>query len=178
LILGGFIFFINRFELSFAKDKNTLAFDCRTQFNIRDYHSEERQKVTLVTGKVSIHGPNDAGIFLSPGQQASLSAHDMRIKNVNVEFESAWRNGLFVFENKQLVEVMQELARWYDIDVEYQGSIPQVTFFGRAYRKEKLIAILNLLKSADVSYRLISDETQKRQKLIIINKKEGGNLNP
>lgn len=146
-----------------------------TQFNIRSYGNETMRKVSLVTGKVSVHGAGDRlekGVYLKPGLQASLQGTQAKVRPVNLDQEIAWKNGLFTFDNKPFQDVMQELARWYDIEVEYQGTIPEVSFFGRAHRKEPLLSTLNLLKSADITYRLLSYEGKQKKKLIIINKRK------
>lgn len=146
-----------------------------TQFNIRSYGDESMSKVSLVTGKVSVHGDGERlnkGVFLKPGLQASLQGNQAKVRPVNLDQEIAWKNGLFTFDNKPFQDVMGELARWYDIDVEYQGAVPNVSFFGRVHRKEPLLSTLNLLKSADITYRLLTYEGKQKKKLIIINKRK------
>ena len=41
---------------------------------------------------------------------------------VDVRLYSAWKEGLFVFENKPLEEIMTTLSRWYNINVFYANQ--------------------------------------------------------
>lgn len=146
-----------------------------TEFNVKHYNLESPTKVFLVTGKVSVHGKGEQleqGVFLSPGLQANILGADVDVRKADIQQELAWKEGLFSFEGKRLPEVMDELARWYNIEVVYEGEIPNVSFFGRAHRSEKLISILHLLKSADITYRLTTYDGEKRGKLLIINKRK------
>lgn len=148
-----------------------------TQFNVQGYSPALSTKVSLVTGKVSVHGKGpelEKGVFLVPGLQAHMKGERVAVRKVDVQHEIAWKNGLFSFEGKKLTEVMDELARWYNVDVEYEGEVPNVSFFGRAHRSEKLIAILHLLKSADITYRLTTYDGQRKSKLVIVNKRKEG----
>ncbi len=43
----------------------------------------------------------------------------------------AWKNGVFNFEEATLQEVMHQLERWYDIEVEYETGIPKLEFVGK-----------------------------------------------
>lgn len=148
-----------------------------TQFNIQGYSQMLPTKVSLVTGKVSVHGKGselEKGIFLTPGLQARMHGEQVALRRVDIQQEIAWKNGLFSFEGKKLAEVMGELERWYNIDVEYEGEVPNVSFFGRAHRSEKLISILHLLKSADITYSLTTYDGQRKSKLVIVNKRKEG----
>ena len=46
----------------------------------------------------------------------------------------AWKNGLFNFEGAELQSVMQQLARWYDVEIVYEGKIPVKYFEGKMDR--------------------------------------------
>ena len=144
-----------------------------TQFNVNNYPSEKQTKVTLVDGKVSIHGNGEQlkeGVFLSPGQQAELTGNRAEVKRVNLHDELAWKDGLFNFEGKGLYEIMDELARWYNVEVLYRDHVPDIPFFGKAHRSEPLLSILQLLKSADITYRLTSYDDERPARLEILAK--------
>ena len=52
---------------------------------------------------------------------------------------------------------MDELSRWYAVDVVYKGEIPDVSFFGGTFRTSRLSSILKILKDQDLSYQLTDD---------------------
>ena len=50
--------------------------------------------------------------------------------------------------------MMRQLERWYDLDVVYEGNVPDVRFFGEMSRTLKLSDVLTGLERSDVHFRL------------------------
>ncbi|HEY0274221.1 MAG TPA: FecR domain-containing protein, partial [Chitinophaga sp.] len=97
-------------------------------------------------------GPQQA--ILHPGQQARVGTTFNVISNVNINQVVAWKNGFFNFENMRLREVMQQLERWYNITVVYEGTVPDVRFFGELRRDMNLSGIIAALRDSGVQFRL------------------------
>lgn len=136
-----------------------------TVFNVNSYADEEAEVTSLVSGKVWVTGHKTKDkLILNPGQASVLTNTGLTMKNADLESALSWKNGKFSFENKTFKQVMGELARWYDLEIVYQGAIPKETFFGGAYRTSNLSIVLRLLESADVQYHL-----ENNNKLIITN---------
>lgn len=96
-----------------------------THFNIMAYNDESVMKTTLLEGSVKISTPSSSGM-LKPSQQAVVGGSDgLSIKNIDTEPEVAWKNDLFWFDNTDIQTIMRQLARWYDVDIKYQGDITQ-----------------------------------------------------
>ena len=89
-----------------------------THFNINSYEEESAVKVTLFEGAVSVKN-NTFTSLISPGQQASFSVNSTItvFNEVNMEEVMAWKNGLFHFDGTSMESLMNQLSRWYDIDV-------------------------------------------------------------
>ena len=51
-------------------------------------------------------------------------------------------------------EVMQELARWYNIEVVYEGEVPDQQFGGELRRNSKLSSVLKILEKSGVNFRI------------------------
>lgn len=92
-----------------------------TQFNINAYDDEDGIKTTLLTGAVRVKDK-----ILKPGQQA-VAGKDQNditvVANVNTSEVMSWKNGVFNFDRADIHTVMRQVARWYDVDVEYKGTI-------------------------------------------------------
>ncbi len=43
----------------------------------------------------------------------------------------AWKSGIFNFNNLDLATVMNQVSRWYNVDVRYEGGKPQSLHRGR-----------------------------------------------
>lgn len=128
-----------------------------TAFNVNAYTNEKNSYTTLVEGSVRVSHTNktDSRIVLKPGDQLQSGDAGMALtQQANVEKAIAWKNGLFNFEGVGLREMMRQLERWYNLDVVYEGNVPDVVFFGEMSRTLKLSDVLSGLERADVHFRL------------------------
>jgi transmembrane sensor len=122
-----------------------------THFNVNAYADEDEVRTTLLEGAVRIKKGNSSGL-LKPGQQAQLhknGAIDL-IADADVEQAIAWKNGVFEFDGEELPVIMRQIARWYDVDVVYEGKIPSDPFTGRVSRNTTLSGVLKILKLSDI----------------------------
>ncbi len=136
-----------------------------TFFNINAYGDEAGIKTTLLEGAVKV---SSGGLsqLLSPGQQAQVSPADgslALIGDADVNQAIAWKNGAFSFHNSSLDAVMRQIARWYDIEVEYRGAMPTGSFSGEIDRSLTLDQVLKGLTKTRIHYRI-----EKEKKLIIL----------
>ncbi len=137
------------------EDVNVLG----TEVNVTAYE-DEVNKTTLVQGKVAVEYEGERKI-LQPGQQALLQQNGGRgdrhfmIKKVDVNQEVAWKNGYFRFDRADISTIMKKLERWYNIEVEYNGAVPQQHFGAIMNRKNNIARILNLLEATgDVHFEI------------------------
>ena len=98
-------------------------------------------KVKFISGK-------DKSLELFPGEQAILTSKGELVrKSVDVNLYTAWKDGNFVFRKQRLEEVLNTLARWYDVNVFYEDvSRKEVEFTGNIKRFERFEEILYLLR--------------------------------
>ncbi|MBV4359252.1 FecR family protein [Pinibacter aurantiacus] len=125
-----------------------------TRFNINSYGDESQINTTLLDGGVKV-SRNQQVCVLKPGQQASMDNSELKVvNNVNLDQVMAWKNGLFDFEHAGLKSVVSQLARWYDLDVKYEGTISQRTFRGKITRDLSLMQVLAILKDVEVNFKV------------------------
>ncbi len=120
-----------------------------TEFNVKAYKDESNVYTTLVEGKVAI-SIDDRKQHLVPGQQLYLdkTSKTLLIKAVDVYNETAWKDGVFSFENKTLKEMMEVLSRWYDVEVIIENkSIENEEFVGVLRKNQNLKEILTNIKN-------------------------------
>jgi len=124
--------------------------DIGTAFNINAYEDEPVAKITLVEGVVAVMH-QDRQVVLKPGQQARIDGARLSVAaGVDVDEVLAWKNGQFQFDNAGTAEIMRQVARWYDVDVRYEGDVLQRHFSGgvpRAANASALLHVLELTKS-------------------------------
>lgn len=125
-----------------------------TQFNITAYDNESAIKTTLIEGSVRITNLKaDVDNTLRPGQQSIITNGNTEIKEVSTQQFSAWKEGFFSFEETPFPEVLEQLARWYDIEIEYLKK-PGKTFSGRMKRNAQLATVLDFFEGSGISFRL------------------------
>jgi len=126
-----------------------------TSFNIMAYSDENAERATLVDGSIRYsHGGNSA--LLKPADQSVLDARgDLKtLHQVNVDEITAWKNGYFHFDHASLETTMRQLARWYDITVDYQGTMQPQEFMGKIQRNMPLSTVLKGLEGEHVHFKL------------------------
>jgi transmembrane sensor len=114
-----------------------------THFNVNSYSDEVAVKTTLLEGAVKVRQwsmvngqsasamapankpAKDAefSVVLKPGEQAVQSrAHSPFTidHSPNINEVMSWKNGQFYFSNTDIETIMRQIARWYDVQVEYK----------------------------------------------------------
>lgn len=126
-----------------------------THFNINAYDNEPDINATLLEGSVKVADKNN-NVILKPGQQALLNNRPEIIvrKAVDLDQIMAWKNGLFNFEGLSFEEAMNQLERWYNIQVVYEKNVPDIRFGGKLQRSLSLNDLLDILEKTGVKFKL------------------------
>ena len=135
-----------------------------THFNVSSYSDESITKTTLLEGSVKIN----SSVVLRPGEEGVLAESGvLAVHNADTENAVAWKNGLFIFENEALKTAMNKIARWYDVEVQYQDrNLELLTVGGSVSRFDKISEILTLFEKAGSMQFTVKGRT-----IIISNKK-------
>lgn len=122
-----------------------------THFNINAYEDEPVAKNTLVEGSVRVstpaldRGPGGA-LILKPGQQSVLVGNKVEVVQANLEEAMAWKNGYFMFNSENIKSIMRKVSRWYNLEVIYEGEVPDETFSGVVDRFANVSQVLKKLE--------------------------------
>ncbi|BAV09415.1 FecR family protein [Filimonas lacunae] len=132
--------------------ENTQVRVLGTAFNVMAYTDEKNIQTTLVSGKVEVQTDNKPARMLEPGQQAQVirASNTIEVHSADMEEALAWKNGLFYFNNADIRYVLRQVARWYDIDVEYAGTLPDRRFGGKIARNSSLNDIIRILELSHI----------------------------
>lgn len=117
-----------------------------THFNVSSYG--RIAKTTLLEGSVKVSNANDYGILV-PGKQSLADMGNIRITAGNPQQAVAWCKGDFYFNNDEMIDVLTEVGRWYDLKLVYRNPLPKIHISGHVSRKAKLSEVVEMLK--DVS---------------------------
>lgn len=131
--------------------------DIGTQFNVGAYSDEPSFKNTLVEGSIKVAIAKQA-IILKPGQQSIINNNRLTVTDADISEAIAWKNGQTSFKDEDLQTIMRQVSRWYDVDVQYEGAIPQREFAGGISRSANFKDFLKILSFYNVHYTL-NDKT-------------------
>lgn len=130
------------------KAPGQLITDVGTEFNIAAYADEPDSRTTLVEGAVKVRSGSKEKL-LSPGRQAIRTADNLRDTAANIVQTTAWKNGLFRFNGEHIDVIMRQLSRWYNIEVKYEGKMPDEVFYARVTRKRNISEVLTMLEKTN-----------------------------
>jgi transmembrane sensor len=126
-----------------------------THFDVMAYEDENAINTTLLAGAVRVTSTvsasralaGSASRVLAAGQEASMdrSSGSLSVNEVDADESIAWKNGFFDFKGVSIETVMRQLARWYDVDVEYEGKTDK-HFRGTISRSENVSAVFKMLE--------------------------------
>ncbi|GAB4022824.1 FecR family protein [Spirosoma koreense] len=140
-----------------------------THFNVNSYTDETSTKTTLLEGKVKVikalpaasahpNGKLVSALILKPGEQAQLTSGGSSkinlVRKVDIEEAVAWKNGQFQFKDTDLPTIMRQIARWYDVEVGFQGKIPDTKFRGKISRDVPLTQVFQILQLSGVNFKI------------------------
>lgn len=131
--------------------KNMTVEVLGTHFNVNAYEDEQSTTTTLLEGSVKVlHGGTSQ--LLKPGQQAhiplssqSIQSPQIQVQTADTDAVTAWKNGRFEF-NGNIQGIMRQIARWYDVDVQYNGNVTNKAFGGAISRMENVSQVLKMLE--------------------------------
>ena len=124
-----------------------------TSFNVKAYSDDTNETTTLISGTVSMGiGTTEQWIVLKPGEQGYYDATRKTLlqQTVDVNYYTAWKDGVFAFYRQPLEEVMKTLGRWYLFDTHYQNeALKSILYTGKINRHASIREVLHTFELMD-----------------------------
>jgi transmembrane sensor len=128
-----------------------------TSFNVKAYPDDSTEATTLVEGKVKVKD-FDKTLILQPGDQAFQKAGVLTLTRPNVQAVTAWRRGFFSLQDADILDIMKEFSRFYDVKVVFKGAVSSEKYTGLVGRDLNLSDAVSLLRHLNINATL-SDRT-------------------
>ncbi|SEM53160.1 FecR family protein [bacterium A37T11] len=140
-----------------------------TAFNISAYKEDAQSAITLVNGKVKVSANTGKKneVILKPGQETVETNRGLVTRDADIPSVIGWKEGLFKFNETELQAVMNQLSRWYNLEVEYRGTIKETYIYGVIKRNKPLDEVLNILKEGGVNVKIESSSNGTAKKVIV-----------
>lgn len=154
-----------------------------TRFDVCNYPNESNSELTLESGSVRLFAGNYADkktlALIKPGQRALLdnTREKLSVTEVDVEKHTSWKDGLLIFRDDKMDEVVLKLNRKFNVDISVQDAELKAYIYTATFEDESLTQILNLLKiSAPVNYKAykpeqLADKSFSKQKIVLTKRK-------
>ena len=124
-----------------------------TSFNVKAYPDDTNEATTLISGTVSMGiGTTEQWIVLKPGEQGYYDATRKTLlqQTVDVNYYTAWKDGVFAFYRQPLEEVMKTLGCWYLFDTHYQNeALKSILYMGKINRHASIREVLHTFELMD-----------------------------
>lgn len=114
-----------------------------TSFTIKAYDSPSIS-TTVITGKVNVK-TKSRNTMVSAGQAAESTDTNTALWEADTEKAIAWKDGYFYFDEDPITEVLEQVARWYDVDIKYEISKKSGKFGGSITRDVALTQALEMI---------------------------------
>ncbi len=172
VILTGEAYFdiIHNEERTFLVNVEDLTIkDLGTVFNVKAYPEDEIISTSLSKGNIDLLDVNNKVLAnINPGENAIYNKRSkkLNIKETDVSVNMAWKEGKFVFINKTLADISNELAKWYNIEI----NIADAKMASERYtcvlkRTTTITEVLEIFKTiADINYTI----TKENEKNVIL----------
>lgn len=122
-----------------------------THFNINAYKDEPIVATTLLEGSVKVSTAT-LSKTIKPGEQAINTGQTINTTQVNLESITDWKDGDFVLSDLSFKAAMRKIARWYDVEVIYDSSVPdELETGGWISRNTKLSEVLTLIEKSGLA---------------------------
>lgn len=167
-----------------VKSGNILVEAVGTEFNCLTFDQDKRQEILLTEGKVNIlsdkGGKNKTITSLKPGEMAVFNKNKetIEVKKVNPEKYIAWKDGIIIFKNDGLHDMLAKLERWYNVEFICDKNIKTDYAFTGTFNGEELSHILKCIEvTTPIKFEILKKQTgqndmYKKTKIKVKNKRE------
>lgn len=123
-----------------------------TSFNVMNYGEDDQIQIVLKTGKIDLfkgeYNSNKQFVHVTPGQLATYEKNKSKfsIKETDADKFTSWTEGILLFHDDPLDEVLKKLGRWYNIAIEIDDPSVSQFPFTATIKNENLDQIIDLLQ--------------------------------
>lgn len=116
-----------------------------TEFNVKAYDNETFC-TTLERGSVVFTNIYGKQARLEPGMQVVFDSLNFRMRRVNTELFTSWKDGQLIFRDEPLQNIITQLERWYNVDIVLQDERIKNLKYNGTIEMESFSEVLELIK--------------------------------
>jgi ferric-dicitrate binding protein FerR (iron transport regulator) len=144
-----------------------------TKFDVSAYPEDKNISVVLESGKVELLNPEikSFNYQMSPGERVvyNTSSKNLVNKKVKPEYFTSWKEGILIFRDDRMDQVIIKLKRRFNIDIEVADREIYKSLFTATIKDETLEEIFKSISFAcSVRYKIIRDENLNARTKVIL----------
>jgi hypothetical protein len=115
-----------------------------TEFNFSAYEKDNVRQVVLVNGSVSVLCDENE-LIMTPSQAFTATDKGVSLKNVDTSLYTSWKDGIYIFNEAPIEDVLFKLARYYNVTVLLPQQLSETAFCGKLELKDNFDTIMHSL---------------------------------
>lgn len=124
-----------------------------TSFNV--YNRNGDLSVQCETGKVSVQTSGGAESILNPQQAVTVSDGNHQVDTIEEsQYRSTWKKGIFVYKGSEIVDVVAELERQFDIEISIDESLSNEKYTGSFDKSNLETALTEVFYPLDLKFEV------------------------
>lgn len=144
------------FEVSKTKEKPFIVktpkgdiYVTGTSFNVEAYSKFNNFETSLFKGGVDIFSNEQKLVSLKPNEKVSIKNNEILVEAIEDTGKYLWKDGLIVFNDKSLEEIIHSLERYFDVEIKIDSStLPQLTYTGKFRQEDGVDYALRVLQKS------------------------------
>lgn len=120
-----------------------------TQFNVYSYPEADCIKTDLVEGSLMVYKKESPklSVMMKPNEQIIVKDGKMFLGEIQNTNHFLWKEGIYTFENEQLLDIIEKLQLYYDIKIEVKDpEILNVRYTGKFRQRDGINEILRIIQ--------------------------------
>ncbi len=119
-----------------------------TSFTVRAF-DQTKNEVFLLTGKVNVKLNEDPNkqLILQPNERVNYNIEKSTFEkgSFNAELETAWKDGVLVFNQTPYSDVIKKLETWYGVEIQVNGKVPKDLYSSSRFENDYLHEVMKSL---------------------------------
>lgn len=126
-----------------------------TFFNVEAYPEDQTITTTLVEGRVNV-SDGQRHYIMSPNEQVVVGGGEFVVRDVDATEVVCWIEGVCYFSEASLENIMDKLARWYDVEVFFASKSAKDAHFSlEIERYDNIATVLSKIeKTGRVKFKI------------------------
>lgn len=133
-----------------------------TKFTVSSFFGDGSYSAALLEGKIRLYNKTTTKT-LYPGEEAFAKGNGEISIEKKTMIDAGPKHNFFVFADQDILSIMKEFERWYNIKVDFEGVVSSVRYSGKIDKNLSFVQAMEVLGATDIKYRI-----EKTRHVIII----------